>query len=117
MSFLMLLNKIKDTGVIPNFMKVVDIHAIYKGKGDRTEIESERGIFIVSILRTILMKLIYNDKYETIKNCMSESNIGARKRQNIRNHIFVLNCILNDVLSKKSKQQIDITLLTNMCRV
>ena len=72
MSFLMLLNKIKDTGVIPNFMKVVDINAIYKGKGERTNIESERGIFIVSILPTILMKIIYNDKYEIIENFMSE---------------------------------------------
>ena len=33
------------------------------------------------------------------------------REKNIRNHIFVLNCILNDVLSKKSKQHIDITVL------
>ena len=57
-SLLIMLNKIKDTGKIPDFMKVVNIHAIYKGKGEITDLESERGIFIVSILRTILMKMI-----------------------------------------------------------
>ena len=65
-------------------MNVVNIHAIYKGKGEFTDIESERGIFIVSILRTLLMKMIYADKYDIIDKSMSDSNIGARKRKNIR---------------------------------
>ena len=74
-SLLIMLNKIKETGTLPDFMKVVNIHAIYKGKGEYTDLESERGIFIVSILRTILMKMIYEDKYPTIDKSMSDSNI------------------------------------------
>ena len=89
-------------------MNVVNIHAIYKGKGEFTDIESERGIFIVSILRTLLMKMIYADKYDIIDKSMSDSNIGARKRKNIRNHIFVVNSILHDVMSSSSKDPIDI---------
>ena len=42
---------------------------------------------------------------------MSDSNIGARKNKNIRNHIFVVNSIIHDVLSKKSKEPIDIMVL------
>ena len=75
LSLLMLLNKIKDTGVVPKFMKVVDIHAIYKGKGDRTEIGSERGIFIVSILRSILMKMIYNDTIDSAADMLTSAVI------------------------------------------
>ena len=110
-SLLILLNKIKDTGIIPAFMRIANICAIYKGKGEVSQIDSDRGIFIVSILRTILMKMMYQDKYEIIDKSMSDSNIGARKRKNIRNHIFVVNSIIHDVLSKKSNEPIDIMVL------
>ena len=53
----------------------------------------------------------YHDKYEVIENSMSDSNIGARKKKNIRNHIFVVNSIIYDVLSSKSKKPIDIMVL------
>ena len=110
-SLLMLLNNIKATGTMPKFTNVVNISAIYKGKCEFTDLESERGIFIVTIIRTILMKIIYADKYKVIDNSMSDSNIGARKRKNIRNHIFVVNSILHDVLSSRSKEPIDIMVL------
>ena len=42
---------------------------------------------------------------------MSDSNIGARKGKNIINHIFVANSLIHDVLSKKTKEPIDIMVL------
>ena len=57
------------------------------------------------------MKMIYKEKYEIIDQSMSDSNIGARKKKNIRNHIFIVNSIIHDVLSKKSKSPIDIMVL------
>ena len=57
------------------------------------------------------MMLIYTDKYGVIDDSMSDSNIGVRKRKNIRNHIFVVNSILHNVLSSKSKDPIDIMVL------
>ena len=110
-SMLTLLNKIKDTGIIPSFMRCANISAIYKGRGEVTDLDSDRGIFIVSLFRYILMRLIYKDKYDVIEKNMSDSNIGARKKRNIRNHIFVVNSIIYDVLSKKSKEPIDIMVL------
>ena len=57
------------------------------------------------------MNLVYRDKYDIIDRSMSDSNIGARKAKNIRNHIFVANSIIHDVLSKKSKHPIHVMVL------
>jgi hypothetical protein len=92
-------------------MQLANICAIYKGKGDMNHLESDRGIFLITILKTILMKMIYKEKYPLIDQSMSDSNIGARKKKNIRNHIFVVNSVIHDILSKKSNKQIDIMVL------
>ena len=42
---------------------------------------------------------------------MSDSNIGARKQKNIRNHIFIVNSIIHDVIKTKTKKPIDIMVL------
>ena len=73
-----------------------------------TNLKFYRGIFIVSVLKTILLKLIYNRKYNIIDSNMSESNVGARKGRSIRDHIFIVNGIIQDVLSRKSKEPMDI---------
>ena len=57
------------------------------------------------------MKIIYKDKYGVMEASMYDSNIGARKGKNIRNHIFVVNSVIHDVLSKKTKEPIDIMVL------
>ena len=56
------------------------------------------------------MKLIYNDEYGTIDSNMSDSNIGARKNKNIRNHIFILNGVINETIKSK-KNCVDIQIL------
>ena len=56
------------------------------------------------------MRLIYNDKYQVIDDNMSDSNVGARKGKNIRNHIFVINGIITDILNTKGKA-VDIQIL------
>ena len=110
-SFLILYNKIRKNKEFPSFMELANICAIYKGRGDVNDLDSDRGIFLVSIFRTILMKMIYKEKYSIIDQSMSDSNIGARKNKNIPNHIFVVNSIFHDVLKKKSNKPIDIMVL------
>ena len=39
---------------------------------------------------------------------MSCSNIGARKNRNIRDHLFVINAIVNDVIHNKHSKAIDL---------
>jgi hypothetical protein len=92
-------------------MQLANISAIYKGRGNMNDLDSDRGIFLISIFRYILMKLIYKEKYDVIEKSMSDSNIGARKQKHIRIHIFIVNSIIFDVLLKKSNKPIDIMVL------
>ena len=103
LSLLQLLNGIKDNCFIPDFMEWANIASVYKGKGDKLDLNNDRGIFLVTVFRGILMRMIYNDKYDVIDANMSDSQVGARKKKNIRNHIFIVNGIINDVLQDKSK--------------
>ena len=73
-----------------DFIQWANITSLYEGKGDRLDISNERGIFIVSVFRSILVKLIYNEKYEIIDSNMSDSNVGARRNKNISNMYSLL---------------------------
>ena len=89
-------------------MRKADIATLYKGKGDKSNLENERGIFIVSIFRSLIMRMIYQDIYSILDESMSDSQIGSRKGKNIRNHIWVLNCIIDDTLKSNKKHPVDI---------
>ena len=73
---------IKQTFKFPEFMELTNISTIYKNKGSRYDLENDRGIFILSVLRKLLDKLIYEEKYPEIDCMMSDSNIGAREGKN-----------------------------------
>ena len=62
-SMLSLFNKIKFEKYIPDFIRNADVATIYKGKGEKCDLENDRGIFLVTEFRSILMRLIYLDKY------------------------------------------------------
>ena len=65
---------------------------------------------ILTVINSILQKLIYKDNYDTIDENMSDSNVGARKRKNIRNHSWIINGIIRDAASSKSKP-VDLAIL------
>ena len=100
-SLLTMFNKIKESTFLPEFFKEKNISAIPKGSGDVTNLEQERGIVIGSIFNNILMKLIYNQKYEIVDENMSESQVGSRKGKNIRNNNFMIYGILNEAIQTK----------------
>ena len=68
---------------------------------------NDRGIFVVSVLRMILDSLIYEDKYTSLDENMSNSNVGGRKERNIRDHLFVVHGVINSVLNGEG-ESIDI---------
>ena len=70
--------------------------------------DNDRGIFCVTKIRSILDKLIYNDFYSTIDASMSCSNIGGRRNRNVREHLFVINGIMNEVINNKDAENIDL---------
>ena len=109
-SLLIMFNKMKDEIKIPEILEFVNIISIYKGKGKKSELKNDRGIFIINIFRSILMKLIYNNEYPKVDSSMSDSNIGARREKNIRNHLFIINGVINETIKTKMKS-VDIEIL------
>ena len=81
-SLLILFNRMKLENYFPDFTRLADVSTIYKGKGEKSNLNNDRGIFIVSIFRGLVMKLIYKDIYEIIDKSMSDSQIGSRKGKN-----------------------------------
>ena len=53
----------------------------------------------MSKVRSVLDKLIHSDYYDHIDENLSSSNVGGRKNRNIRDHIFVINSVVNDVVN------------------
>ena len=73
-SLLLIFNRIKSEFDIPEMMQFANIISIYKGKGEKNDLQNDRGIFIIS-LRAIMMKIVYNEEYEAINSNMLDSNI------------------------------------------
>ena len=96
---------------IPELTRKVDVATIYKSKGEKYDLMNNRSIFLVTIFRCILMKLMYFDKYGAIDSSMGDSQVGERKGENVINHIWVLNIIICEILSTKKKTPIDIQIV------
>ena len=110
LSILKLFNRIKLDNYFPEFMRKADVSTIYKGKGEKSDLTNDR------IFRSLLMKLMYLDIYDIIDKSMSDSQIGSRKKKNIRNHIWVVNSIVCDTLSTQKKKTINIKIYDyNQC--
>ena len=109
-SMLSLFLSIKKQISFPEFMQFVNIVCIYKGKGDKMDLQNDRGIFIVNVLKSIFMKNVWNSVYEILDQNMSDSNVGGRRNKSIRNHIFIINGIINDVLNGR-RDPVDIEII------
>ena len=107
LAILKLVNRIKSEQKYPKAMELCNISNLYKNKGPRSSFDSYRGVFRVTVLRSILDRLIYNDMYDTIESNLSDSNVGSRKKRNVRDNLFVLNAILNST-GRKSEEALDV---------
>ena len=84
-----MLNKMKDTLEIPEIMTNVNIVMIPKtGKQSLHNIQNQRGIFLLSVLRTIVMKLLLKDEYEKLLEKIEDKHgevlVSASKAQKIK---------------------------------
>ena len=93
---------------IPDFMKMANISNIWKKKGDKSDIDSYRGIYIVNIYRSLLLKLIYQDKMKIIDSHMTDFQIGGRRGRNVRDRLFIVNGIMQEALSSVKSKPINI---------
>ena len=107
LAVLNLMNKVKTQQKVPKCMQLCNISSIYKHKGPRRKYSSYRGIFRITVLRSILDRLIYNDMYETMDSNLTDCNVGNRKSRNIRDNLFVINAILNST-KQASEEAVDL---------
>ena len=47
--------------------------------------------------------MVWSDVYPILDKNMSDSNVGGHRNKNIRNHLFVVNGIINEVINGKAK--------------
>ena len=102
-AILKLMNRINTDQCYPEKLELCNISSIWKRKAPRNEYDSYFGILRLTIFRTILDRLIYNDEYAGIDSNLTDSNVGACKGRNIRDNIFALNAITNSVVKGKEE--------------
>ena len=106
-SLLNIIIRAKDEIKIPRPVRLTKITSIYKNKGERCDLNNDRGVHSVTKFRAIIDKLVYIDKYAEIDRNMSDSNVGGRKNRSIRDNLFIIYAVINDALAY---QKIDIDL-------
>ena len=99
-----LFNLIKENMIVPSFFEVMSITRFYKHRGSINQLSNQRGIFNLPKVRSILDRLIYDKSYEEIDRNLSFSNAGGRKGRSIRDHIFVVYSIINDVMNGNASE-------------
>ena len=66
-SVLLMMNRMKKIMKIPQCLRSANITVLHKKKS-KLDLNNYRGIFVSSVLRTILMNLIYERTYEKNKH-------------------------------------------------
>ena len=97
-----LFNLIKTQLLVPDFFQTMTITSIYKSKGLKTLLKSERGIFNLNKVRNLMDKLLYNDIYDDVERSLSCSNVGGRRGRSIRDQLFIVYGVVNDVANGKA---------------
>ena len=54
--------------------------------------------------------MVWSEVYDILEDNMSDSNVGGRKKKNIRNHVFIINGIINDVINGEA-EPVDVELV------
>ena len=98
-----LFNGMKEEMFVPQFMESMGITSLYKNKGERSDFKNQRGIFNLSKVRGILDKALYEEVYDIIDDNLSDSNVGGRKGRNVRDHLFLIYAIINEVKNGNAK--------------
>ena len=65
-SITILTNKVRDTCIIPEIFKLMNVSAIYKGKGSKQDLDNDRGVFVGTVPNTVIQKLILKDTYSIV---------------------------------------------------
>ena len=110
-ALLSMFNKIKESHEIPFMMKNVNIAMIPKpGKCNSRDIKNQRGIFLISMFRSIILKLIWKDETKKLDSFMSDGSVGGRKGRRIQDHLFIVNGVVYEHARSRSSKSISISI-------
>ena len=60
-------------------------------------------VFEGTVPNTVMQKLVLKDTYDIIEENIGDSNVGARKGQNIRSHVWMVNSVKHEHATTKSR--------------
>ena len=100
-SLLKMFNTMKHHRIFPLFMRLSNITPIHK-KDSKMILKNFRGISRVSVIRSLYMRMLYNQKYEEIDSTLPDSQMGGRKNKGCRNNLFIINGIIFDINRNKN---------------
>ena len=61
-------------------MRLAKITSIYKNRGEKCDLQNDRGVHSVTKFRAIIEKMLYNDKYTEVDKNMSDCNVGGEEK-------------------------------------
>ena len=79
LALLKFMNLIKDKQQYPEILENCNISSLYKHKGSHKDFNNYRGVFRVTVFRSILDRLIYNDNYHIIDDNLTDGNVGPAR--------------------------------------
>ena len=90
-----MLNEVVKHVTIPNESEYMKIKSIYKGKGDKNEMNNQIGIFITDILSKFLERIIHTRNKKNLREGISEHQNGSMEKRSIYDNLFRLQAIID----------------------
>ena len=103
LALLKMSNEIKKQHIFHKALGMCNMSSLYKNEGSKKDFNNNCGIFRVRAIRSSIDKLIYNDEYDTIDANLTDSNVGAGRNRNIRDNLFVIYAITNNIRKNNIK--------------
>jgi hypothetical protein len=108
--YVILFNKILDSGIIPSQWTFGNIIPLYKNKGDTTDPKNYRPITLISCLGKLFTSILNErlNQYANRVKLILENQAGFRKKYSTLDHIFTLYTLIE--LSKYYKKSCTVLL-------
>ena len=88
---------------IPSELMKISIKSIYKGKGETSSLDNQRGLFLSSCLLKLYEKIILNRIMPKVEKYFTEFQGGGRSNRSTRDQLFILRSIIELKIYKKEK--------------
>ena len=94
-ALLHIFNLVMKKGRPPKAWKRVNIKSLYKNKGDKRDLNNQRGIFLLSAVQKLFEKMILDRIMNRLEMSFTEYQNGARKNRSTADHLFVARAMLD----------------------